>query len=201
MKTVEAEAEKTQVWYFNRIALVQEFDRRSIMPPFVILDLIFGLLRGFFNFIIQSPNRITNCFGSTSVCSPIKRKTPWENPVWPDAYIHCLRKHEMKCMFEFFDLKLPHQNPKTDGERTQNYIYAVKEDIQQSIEALKRDIADEQLALFDKRISSLEKTVVSLEKTVVSLKNELLTSHERILTLLKPRMELSESTVEQGFST
>merc|ERR1711923_396725 len=32
-KTLNAEKEKTKVWLFYRIALVQEFHRRSIIPP------------------------------------------------------------------------------------------------------------------------------------------------------------------------
>ena len=44
-KTLDAEKEKTKVWKFHRIALVREFQRRSIMPPFVIVDAIIALFK------------------------------------------------------------------------------------------------------------------------------------------------------------
>ena len=44
-KTLDAEKEKTKVWKFHRVALVREFQRRSIMPPFVIVDAIITLFK------------------------------------------------------------------------------------------------------------------------------------------------------------
>ena len=39
-KTLAAEKEKTNAWRFHRISLVKEFNRRSLLPPLVLLDLL-----------------------------------------------------------------------------------------------------------------------------------------------------------------
>ena len=133
--TLSAEKEKTRVWRFNRIALVQEFHRRSIIPPFVVFRLLGYLI-----------TRIKHCRccltpSSCPTYSSFVRKTdPWENEDWPDHYMHKLNENEKECMMEYFKLTLPYQNPQTDEEQIQNDIHEVRNEMKQEMRKIKEEM-------------------------------------------------------------